>query len=183
MKNIYPTLSLLFLIQFGLRGQITDPKATEIWQPEVKLVTPGEGTKPPSDAIVLFDGKNLSEWLSLKDSTDAKWDLNADGSITVKPGAGNIFTRRSFGDCQLHIEFREPTVVKGESQGRGNSGVFLQSRYEVPIPMVKPAPFTSKVSRWQMPAASPVSGRLMTSCLPPQNLTWMAYCRLRAMLR
>ncbi|MFM8489222.1 MAG: DUF1080 domain-containing protein, partial [Bacteroidota bacterium] len=63
----------------------------------------------------------------------APWTVNADGSITVKPGAGDIQTARFFGDCQLHIEFRTPEVVKGEGQGRGNSGVFLQERYEVQV--------------------------------------------------
>jgi hypothetical protein len=76
-------------------------------------------------------GKNTTEWVSTKDpKAGAPWTVNADGSITVKPGAGDIQTARSFGDCQLHIEFRTPEVVKGEGQGRGNSGVFLQERYE-----------------------------------------------------
>jgi hypothetical protein len=133
MKRRFYPLALLLFLQVAAHSQITDPKATEVWQPEPRLITPGEGAKPPSDAIVLFDGKNLSEWLTFKDSTDAKWDINPDGSITVKPGAGDIFTRRAFGDCQLHLEFRAPVVVKGEGQGRGNSGLFLQSRYEVQI--------------------------------------------------
>lgn len=133
MKLIFNTFVLGFLLQAPLFSQITDPKATEVWQPEPRLVTPGEGTRPPSDAIVLFDGKNLTEWQSAKDSSDAKWDVNTDGSVTVKPGAGDIQTRRSFGDCQLHLEFREPTVIKGEGQGRGNSGIFLQNRYEVQV--------------------------------------------------
>ena len=116
------------------QAQITDPKATEVWQPEVRVVTPGTGTQPPSDAIVLLDGKNLNEWMSAKDSTAAKWDLNAaEGSATVKPGTGDLMTKRSFGDFQLHLEFREPSVVKGEGQGRGNSGIFLQNRYEIQV--------------------------------------------------
>ena len=131
--NMKLTALLLLLQSLALTAQITDPKATEVWQPEPKIVAPGEGTKPPSDAIVLFDGKNLNEWLSPKDSSAAKWDINADGSTTVKPTTGDIQTRRSFGDCQLHLEFREPEVVKGEGQGRGNSGIFLQNRYEVQI--------------------------------------------------
>lgn len=114
-------------------AQITDPKATEVWQPEPRVVTPGTASSAPSDAIVLLDGKNLNEFISTKDSTAAKWTLNADGSVTVKPGAGDIQTKREFGDCQLHVEFREPEVVKGESQGRGNSGIFLQNRYEVQV--------------------------------------------------
>jgi Domain of Unknown Function (DUF1080) len=126
-------LSFGIALQFQGFAQITDPKATEVWQPEPRVVSPGEGIKAPSDAIVLFDGKNLSEWMSQKDSTEAKWELGADGSMTVKPGTGDIRTRRAFGDIQLHLEFRTPVVVKGEGQGRGNSGVFLQNRYEVQV--------------------------------------------------
>lgn len=114
-------------------SQITDPKATEVWEPEPRLVTPGQGTKPPSDAIVLFKGYSFSEWQSAKDSSDVKWYLNSDSSTTVLPNAGDIVTKRTFGDCQLHVEFRTPPVVKGEGQGRGNSGIFLQSRYEVQV--------------------------------------------------
>ncbi|MBU6340612.1 MAG: DUF1080 domain-containing protein [Bacteroidetes bacterium] len=113
-------------------AQITDPKATEVWSPEPRVVTPGTNNGAPSDAIVLFDGNNLNEWRSVKDSSAAKWDI-ANGAMTVKPGAGNIATKRSFGDVQLHIEFASPEVVKGEGQGRGNSGVFLQQRYEVQV--------------------------------------------------
>lgn len=117
-----------------VQAQITDPKATEVWQPEPRVVTPGTGTLPPSDAIVLFGGKNLDEWISVKDSTSAKWDINAaEGSFTVKPGTGDIMTKLPLGDCQLHLEFRTPSVVKGGGQGRGNSGVLLQTRYEVQV--------------------------------------------------
>ncbi len=133
MKRYLYTISAVCLFYFTTNAQITDPKATEVWQPEPRTVAPGEGAKPPSDAVILFDGKNLSEWLSPKDSTTAAWVINADGSMTVKPGAGDIQTRRSFGDCQLHLEFRTPTVVKGEGQGRGNSGIFLQGRYELQV--------------------------------------------------
>jgi Domain of Unknown Function (DUF1080) len=135
---LYPfltrTLILTGSLFFSLAcfAQITDPKATEVWEPEPRVVTPGEGTKPPSDAIVLFDGTNLTEWLSVKDSSAAKWTLR-DGAMTVAPGSGAIRTKRSFGDFQLHLEFGAPVVVKGEGQGRGNSGVFLQDRYEVQV--------------------------------------------------
>jgi hypothetical protein len=132
MKKITCLLPALMLIHGLSTAQITDPKATEVWTPEVRVVTPGEQGGAPSDAIVLFDGKNISEWLSEKDSTAIQWDVK-DGAMTVKPGAGGIFTKRSFGDCQLHLEFRAPVVVKGEGQGRGNSGVFFQRRYEVQV--------------------------------------------------
>jgi hypothetical protein len=122
------------LVANGLLAQITDPKATEVWQPEPRVVTPGTGTAAPSDAIVLFDGKNLNEFIAAKDSSAAKWDVvAAEQCVTVKPGGGDIQTKREFGDCQLHVEFREPVVVKGEGQGRGNSGIFLQNRYEVQV--------------------------------------------------
>lgn len=115
-------------------AQITDPKATEVWTPKPRVVTPGSATQAPSDAIVLFDGSNFSEFVSVKDSATAvAWTLNADKSMTVGAGKGDIRTKRSFGDCQLHLEFRAPEVVKGEGQGRGNSGVFLQQRYEVQV--------------------------------------------------
>ena len=114
-------------------AQITDPKATEVWSPKPPVVTPGEGTKPPSDAIVLFDGKNLNEFITAKDSSAAAWTINKDGSMTVAPSKGDIQTKQSFGSCQLHVEYRAPEVVKGEGQGRGNSGIFLQSRYEVQV--------------------------------------------------
>ena len=114
-------------------SQELDPKVTEIWEPQVRVVTPGQGTRPPSDAIVLFNGSNFSEWISDKDSSAVKWYMNGDSSMTVQPQAGGIRTKRSFGDFQLHIEFRSPVAVKGEGQGRGNSGIFLQNRYEIQV--------------------------------------------------
>jgi hypothetical protein len=85
----------------------------------------------PSDAIVLFDGEDLSQWKSDKDGGPAKWEVK-DGAATVN-GTGYISTKQSFGDCQLHIEWATPAEVKGEGQGRGNSGVYLQGRYEIQI--------------------------------------------------
>jgi hypothetical protein len=126
---------VLLLVMFGvsyLSAQITDPKATEVWTPVPRVVTPGSGTIPPSDAIVLFDGTHWKEWQSARDSSAVIWTLE-DGAGMVKPGAGDILSRRNFGDVQLHLEFRTPEVVKGEGQGRGNSGVFLQNRYEVQV--------------------------------------------------
>lgn len=108
-----------------------DPKATELWV-NVPQVTPGASdTKAPSDAIVLFDGTGLTEWTSTKGG-DAKWTVS-DGAMTVKGGTGSIKTRRLFGDVQLHVEWRTPAEVKGEGQERGNSGIYLQERYEVQV--------------------------------------------------
>jgi hypothetical protein len=98
---------------------------------EPKVITPGIGTSAPSDAIVLFDGTSFSQWCDEK-GDDAKWKLE-NGAMTVVKGAGDIYSRHSFGDCQLHVEWRTPETVVGEGQTRGNSGVILQKRYEVQV--------------------------------------------------
>jgi len=87
--------------------------------------------RPPSDAVVLFDGKDLSKWAH-KDGSAAKWKVE-NGYFEVVPKTGYIYTRDAFGDCQLHVEFAEPVPAKGESQDRGNSGVFLQGLYETQV--------------------------------------------------
>ncbi len=103
------------------------PQDTEVWQPVPKVVTPGATcTAPPSDAITLFDGKNLDEWVSAQDQTPAKW-IVANGIMTVNKSAGNIETKRKFKNYQLHIEFRIPENITGSGQARGNSGIFLAS--------------------------------------------------------
>ena len=109
------------------------PEMTEIWDPEVRIITPGETpANAPSDAIVLFDGVDLaSEWTN-GEGGQPGWMVE-DGCVTVKKGTGTIKTKRVFNDFQLHIEWRSPSEVVGTSQGRGNSGVFLQERYEVQV--------------------------------------------------
>jgi hypothetical protein len=108
-------------------AQQGDPHATEVWEPVPKIVTPGATSDaPPSDAIVLFDGKNLDEWVSQKDKGPAKWTV-ADGILTVDKKAGNIETKRTFKNYQVHLEWRIPTGVTGQDQARGNSGLFLAS--------------------------------------------------------
>ncbi len=87
--------------------------------------------RPPSDAVVLFDGKDLSKWAH-KDGSPAKWKVES-GYLETVPKTGYIYTREAFGDCQLHVEFAEPAPPKGESQGRGNSGVFLMGLYEIQV--------------------------------------------------
>lgn len=86
---------------------------------------------PPSDAVALFDGSGLDAWRG-RDGA-AAWRLVGDGTMEVVPGSGDIRTRAAFGSCQLHVEWRAPEAVRGESQGRGNSGVFLLGRYEVQV--------------------------------------------------
>lgn len=126
-------LTLLALMTSGLltAQKITTPEPTEVWEPKARVVTPGQGTNAPSDAIVLFDGSNFTEWQHL-DGKNVGWELK-DSVATVVGGTGNIKTKREFGDVQLHLEFRTPAVVKGEGQLRGNSGVFFQERYEVQV--------------------------------------------------
>ena len=122
----------IYLFALSLEAQITDPKATEVWKPAPRVITPGTATNTaPSDAIVLFDGKNAMEWTHT-DGSAVKWEV-ADDAMTVVKGTGGIKTKRTFGDCQLHIEWRAPAEVVGKGQGRGNSGIFLQSRYELQV--------------------------------------------------
>jgi hypothetical protein len=102
-------------------------------RPTPPVITPGQtNDAPPSDAMVLFDGKDFSAWKSSKDGSEAKWKVQ-DGYMEVVPKTGSIETRQSFGSCQLHIEWRTPDVVQGTGQGRGNSGVFLMGKYEVQV--------------------------------------------------
>jgi len=103
-------------------------------RPRPPVVDPGPErppVPPPSDAIVLFDGKDLSQWRS-PDGTPAKWVVR-DGYMEVAAGTGSIVTARGFGDMQLHIEWATPTPPKGEGQERGNSGVFLMTHYEIQV--------------------------------------------------
>jgi hypothetical protein len=103
------------------------PEETEIWTPVPPIVTPGAtDAAPPSDAIILFDGSNENEWVSAQDHTPAQW-IVGDGVLTVAKGAGNIETKRSFKNYQLHVEWKIPTNITGSGQARGNSGVFLAS--------------------------------------------------------
>ena len=103
------------------------PEDTEVWSPEPRVVTPGRtDSDAPSDAIVLFDGHNLDQWVDVKDHGPAGWTVS-NGVLTVSKTAGNIETKRSFTDYQLHLEWRVPANVTGTGQARGNSGIFLAS--------------------------------------------------------
>lgn len=107
------------------RQEVKEYKSGIVW-PEPKVVTPGTNPgDPPSDAVVLFDGKDLSKW-----NGGDKWQIK-DGYATVR--GGDISTKDNYGDYQLHVEFATPEKVRGSGQGRGNSGVFLADRYEVQV--------------------------------------------------
>ncbi len=164
----YLLFSLLTLPLWA-NAQNLDPVVTELWTPVPRVVKPGEGTKPPADAIVLFDGLNTNEWYMAKDSAACKWTV-ADGAITVVPNGGGIQSKRNFGDCQLHIEFRTPVVVKGEGQGRGNSGIFLQNRYEL---QVLDCYQNTTYSNGQTASMYKQSIPLVNACRPPGE--WQMY--------
>jgi len=130
-KKIHLSLLAIALFSFCY-AQTTipadSPAKTEVWTPVPKIISPAaNGTGPASDAIVLFDGKNLDEWVSTNNiKTNAKWKVE-DGILTVDKTTGNVQTKRSFTDYQLHIEWRVPANITGSGQARGNSGLFLAS--------------------------------------------------------
>jgi hypothetical protein len=111
-----------------------EPRDTEVWEPVPAKVTPGvKSGMPPSDAIILFDGRNLDAWKSVKGDAPAAWKIDQ-GEMVIAPGTGDIQTREKFGDVQLHVEWRTPKLPADKvNQDRGNSGVFLQDVYEVQV--------------------------------------------------
>jgi hypothetical protein len=138
MKQIFFSLALALCLAHQSVAQV-DPrwKPNDPDRPPPSVIVPGTAStqdtpgRPPSDAIVLFDGKDLSQWTT-EDGQPAKWKVS-DGVIEVVPHSGLIHTRQPFGDCQLHVEFSEPVPPVGEGQERGNSGVFLMGLYEIQV--------------------------------------------------
>jgi hypothetical protein len=126
------SVSAVSVAQVDTRWKIHDPNrpVPPVIEPSTASTqeTPGHA---PSDAVVLFDGSDLSQWAST-DGNAAKWKVEK-GYFEVVPKTGYIHTRAAFGDCQLHVEFAEPNPPKGESQVRGNSGVFLEGLYEIQV--------------------------------------------------
>ncbi len=130
---------LLMSVSAASRAQVdTKWKIHDPNRPLPLVIDPGTAStqdspgRPPSDAVVLFDGKDLSQWVQKKDGSPAKWKVE-NGYFEVVPKTGDLQTREAFGDCQLHVEFAEPSPAKGEDQDRGNSGVFLQGLYETQV--------------------------------------------------
>ncbi len=110
-------------------------KVHDIARPKPRVVTPGaQPGMPPSDAVVLFDGKDLSKWMVATKGglQPANWTV-ANGYMEVKPGAGTLVSKDKFGDAQIHIEWASPTEITGDSQWRGNSGVLIMNRYEIQV--------------------------------------------------
>ena len=131
MKSALSTLVLAGAVHHAALAQDAAPFPAPTRAPAI--VTPGRANAdPPSDAIVLFDGKNLSQWHAA-DGSAAKWNVR-DGYVEVAPGTGEIITNQQFGDVQLHIEWMAPSPAVGTSQDRGNSGVFFGAgKYEVQV--------------------------------------------------
>ncbi len=138
-KSLLLTFSLAVLTLSASQAQdqkkppAMTPAMTEQWEPVPKAVNPGPYAgvvAPPADAVVLFDGKDLSKWKG-RDG-EAKWTVQ-NGAFTVNKGTGGIETKQTFGDMQLHIEWHIPADIQGEGQNRGNSGIFMQGIYELQV--------------------------------------------------
>lgn len=128
MRTVLLTVLFQCFISHVIYGQDERRSAS------ITTVVPGKAyTEPPSDAIILFDGKDLSSWVNAEDSSyPIAWKV-ADGCFTAPAGFGYIQTKQAFGDCQLHVEWRAPTPVTRRGQNRGNSGILLQGLYEVQV--------------------------------------------------
>lgn len=127
-KKHFLPVTTIALVAISSICKAQKPEDTEVYKPVPPVVTPGKTvSEAPSDAIILFDGKNLNEWVLTNDvNKPADWIVN-NGVITVNKKSGNIQTKKSFGSYQLHIEWCIPANIDGKGQGRGNSGVFLAS--------------------------------------------------------
>ncbi|XPF95179.1 3-keto-disaccharide hydrolase [Colwellia sp. RE-S-Sl-9] len=129
MKKIYLSICCISASFLASAEKKIDPKLTEQWTPIPEIVTP---SPVPSDAIVLFDGKS-TENLEHGDGSKVKWKVE-NGNLTIEPGTKGIFSKEKFCDIQLHIEWKSPEKIAGKAgQKLGNSGLFIQSRYEVQI--------------------------------------------------
>jgi len=154
MEKLILTVFMVAIGAFNVLAQSDKvdwvPELTEVLEPVPEVIEPVLHSRPPSDAVILFDGTDFSEWTSgpeffmsmstipeylpqlEKEGEPAQWEIT-DDYMTVVPGTGNIMTKQKFGDIQLHIEWRTPEAIDGDGQGRGNSGVFLQGLYEVQV--------------------------------------------------
>lgn len=132
------TLLAAFLVGIALVGTACVAREQQ-WavhdmdRPRPPVITPGEGAAPPSDAIVLFDGTDLSQWINDKTGGVPGWKIE-NGYVEIVPKSGSIHTKQAFGDMQLHLEWAAPTNDSGTGQAKGNSGIYvMNSRYEVQV--------------------------------------------------
>ena len=157
-------LSAVLLASAGVNLSAADTAKRDAEPP---VVNPGPVGGPPSDAFVLFDGKDLSRFRGQR-GPEPKWKLE-NGVMETTP-EGGIFSKEEFADCQLHVEWTSPTVVKGEGQGRGNSGVYLMGRYEIQVL----DSFNSKTyPNGQAGAFYGHNSPLVNACRPPGE--WQSY--------
>src|SRR5690349_17901301 len=139
LSRLLACSALIAFPAFSFAQNKVDPKwpIHDMSRPNPPVIDPGTPSteeapgRAPSDAVVLFDGKDLSKWAH-KDGSAAKWKVE-NGYFEVVPKTGQLYTRESFGDCQLHVEWAAPSPAHGESQDRGNSGVFLHDLYEIQV--------------------------------------------------
>lgn len=141
MKHTVITTITSLLIVCSSNGQqrmnmdslMKESKKTEVWEPVPVMVSPGKSASDaPSDAVVLFNGKNLNAFQK-KGGGLPGWKVDAQGILNVVKGSGDIETKEKFGSCQLHIEWRTPATLAGDGQSRGNSGIFLMGKYELQV--------------------------------------------------
>lgn len=177
MKSSLVSVLGLFVASTVIAGAAPDPNwlGHDRTRPQPAVVTPGSPSlqeqpgMPPSDATVLFDGKDISAWVAM-DGSPTKWVVR-DGALECVPGSGYVRTLQSFGDCQLHLEWAAPTPPQGDSQGRGNSGVFFGfDRYEVQVLDC----YQNKT--YADGSAASIYGQyppLVNACLPPGK--WQTY--------
>ncbi|MGY9002614.1 MAG: 3-keto-disaccharide hydrolase [Rhodospirillales bacterium] len=135
-KNLIVVMVLFSITTCYAQKKEYKPEHTEVWEPVPEVVTPAKtNDQAPSDAVVLFDGANMDEWI-IPEGTF--WDVK-DGVVTIRASKEKlekpvtIESKKSFGSMQMHIEWRSPDKVEGEGQKRGNSGIFIQSKYELQI--------------------------------------------------
>ncbi len=176
MKTKLLKLAIYVTFSIAATGCTDSLRTSSTWQvhdanrPQPWIVTPAQQPgHPPIDAIILFDGKNLSHWTSDKTGGPAKWKVE-NGYMEVTKKAGDISTKESFGDCQLHIEWASPENIYDDKQDRGNSGVFFMGRYEVQI---LDSYYNKTYPDGQAAAVYGQSPPLVNASLPPGQ--WQTY--------
>lgn len=158
----------IVLIVLGTLGFVHHVVAENNDLPRPKVVKPGENGSAPSDAIVLFDGKDLSAWTNTKGG-EPTWTVQ-DGAIVCSPKTDSIITKEKFGDVQLHIEFATPLMPEAKGQDRGNSGVYFQGKYEV---QVLDSYESDTYPDGQCGSIYGEHAPLVNACKPPE--TWQTY--------
>ena len=178
MKSKSMTLGFCVILVTAMAGCVESRHrwaVHDMSRPLPKVVTPGTASteqqpgRPPSDAIVLFDGKDLSKWVSDKDGGPAKWKVE-NGYMEVTRKTGHIRTKQAFGDCQLHVEWACSTEIDDSGQSRGNSGVFLMGKYEV---QVLDSYNNTTYADGQAASIYGQEPPMVNACLPPGR--WQSY--------